>query len=223
MDETHGMHRTLNTKGMGRSRAKRKLKKIIIWGSIIAVIVGIFVILSSPAPKATYSGIATQGMIAPNFSLPSDTGKTYTLSSYRGKQNVLIYFGEGLTCEPCMQQMPELDKYIPQFDKLNVQLLFVALDSPSAMKQGVAQYNLQTPVLSYANANTDQEYNLEANSMGMGRRAGHTFVLVGTSGKILWRKDYYAGEGMNVPSTDTMFVSGSQILAQVQKALGSKT
>lgn len=58
--------------------------------------------------------------------------------------------------------------------------------------------------------------------MGMQRRAGHTFVLVGTNGKILWRKDYYQGDGMNGPSSNTMFVKGSDILTAVQKALGSK-
>jgi peroxiredoxin Q/BCP len=224
MSETNGMHRRLDTKGMSRMRLKKKLKKIAIWGGVIAIILGIFIVISSETtPNATYSDIATQGMVAPDFNLPSDQGGMVRLSSFRGKQNVLIYFGEGLTCDPCMQQMPELDQYIPQFNKLNVKLLFVAFDSPSDMKKAVAQYNLQTPVLSYENANTDQEYNLEANSMGMGRRAGHTFVLVGTNGKILWRKDYYAGEGMNVPSTDTMYVGGSQILAQVQKALGEKS
>jgi peroxiredoxin Q/BCP len=124
-----------------------------------------------------------------------------------------------------MQQMPELDKYIPEFNKLNVQLLFVAFDPPNQMKAAVAKYHLQTPVLSYNNPNTtvDAAYNLEANSMGMGRRAGHTFVLVGTNGKILWRKDYYQGDGMNGPSTNTMFVNGLKILAHVEKALGNKS
>ncbi len=165
----------------------------------------------------------TQGEMAPDFSLPSTMDTTYTLSSFRGKQNVLLYFHEGVTCDPCIQQMPELDKYIPQFDKMNVKLLYVALDSPNDMKRAALKYNLQTPVLSYENAKTDQDYDLGANSMGMGRRAGHTFVLVGTDGKILWRKDYYVGRGMDGPKTNTMFVKGSEILSEVQSRLGKSS
>lgn len=149
--------RTLNTKGARSMKIKRKIKKIAIWSVVIAAIFGIFVLIggsSKPTSSQAPNSGDTVGMMAPDFSLPSTMDTTYTLSSYRGKQNVLIYFGEGLTCDPCMQQMPELDKYLPQFKKLNVQLFDVAWDSTSDMKKGVAKYNLQTPVLSYNNPNT---------------------------------------------------------------------
>ena len=213
-------HRTFNTKGAHR----RKIKKVVIWSGVIAVIFGVFVLIggnSKPTSSQASNSGDTVGMMAPDFSLPATTDTTYTLSSYRGKKNVLIYFGEGLTCDPCMQQMPALDKELPQFNKLNIQLFDVAFDPVSDMKKAVQKYNLQTPVLSYNDSNTtvDKDYQLEENSMDMGRRAGHTFVLVGMNGKILWRKDYYQGRGMNGPKTNTMLVNGSEIVDAVKLAL----
>lgn len=40
------------------------------------------------------------GTAAPTFSLPSTAGGTFNLAAYRGK-TVLLYFQEGLTCQPC--------------------------------------------------------------------------------------------------------------------------
>ena len=44
-------------------------------------------------------------------------------------------------------------------------------------------------------------------------RDGHTFVLVGQDGKIIWRADYGASPRY------TMFVPVDELLAQLRKAL----
>lgn len=225
MNETNATPKIRDSNGRRSIKIKKKIKKTIIWGGIIIAIVAIFALIGSRSQSAnqnnqTGAGSSTEGQMAPDFSLPSATGTTITLSSFRDKQSVLIYFHEGLTCDPCLQQMPELDKYIPEFDKMNVKLLYVAMDSPDDMKKSVGRYNIRTPVLSYMDARTEKDYNLLPYSMGMGRRAGHTFVLVGTDGKILWRKDYWPSVGMSVPG-GKMFVPGSEILSEVQRKLGS--
>lgn len=190
---------------------------------VVAVIVGVFALIptSSQRSEQTTGNAPRENAVAPDFSLPATDGRTVTLSDYKGKKSVLIYFHEGLSCDPCMQQMPELDKYQAEFDKLNVQLLNVALDPVDDLKASSARYNLKSPVLSYQDASTEDDYVLLPYSMGMGRRAGHTFVLVGTDGRIKWRKDYWPSVGMSVPD-GTMFVEGSKVLAEVQKALGSQ-
>lgn len=198
------------------------LKKVIIWITVLAAIIGVFWLSSPSANNAASSEKPVAGMPAPDFSLPSTDGSTVTLSSFKGKQNVLIYFSEGLTCDPCMQQIPELDKYSADFSKLNVKVLSVTMDSVSSSKEAMGRYGIQSPILSYFSAQTEKDYDLTPYSMGMGRRAGHTFVLVNEEGKILWRKDYWPGVGMSVPG-GTMSVSGQEVIQQVTLALGAQS
>jgi peroxiredoxin len=201
----------------------KHVKKIAVSLVVLAAVVGVFVLIANGSKKneQIISNAPRENTVAPDFSLPSTDGSTVTLSDFTGKKNVLIYFHEGLTCDPCMQQMPELDKYQAEFDKFNVQLLHVALDSPDDLRASAARYNLKSPVLSYQDATTEEDYVLLPYSMGMGRRAGHTFVLVGTDGLIKWRKDYWPSLGMSV-SDGTMFVQGSEIVAETEKALNNE-
>lgn len=201
----------------------KHIKTAAITLAVLAAIVGIFALIASSASQRSekiVSSTPRENTVAPDFSLPSTDGSTVTLSSYAGKQNVLIYFHEGLTCDPCMQQMPELDKYQAEFDKLNTKLLHVTYDPVADLKAAAARYNQTSPVLSYQDTDLEKDYVLLPYSMDMGRRAGHTFVLVGTDGLIKWRKDYWPSLGMSV-SDGTMFVQGSEIVAETQKVLNA--
>ncbi len=193
---------------------------IVIAITLILVVGGVFLLSQGSNQKtATSSTQATFEKLAPNFSLPATSGRKITLSDYKGKKNVLIYFNEGLSCDPCMQQVPELEKYTRDFNKMNVVVLTVMYDPVNQLKEAESRYNIkEIPMLSYHDANTDADYDLTSYSMAMGRRAGHTFVLVDKSGKVIWRKDYWPGQGMMVQG-GVMFVSGSEIVTQVKKAL----
>ena len=193
---------------------------IIIAVTVILVVTGVSLLSQGTNQKTdTPMTQANSGKPAPNFSLPSTAGKKITLSNYKGKKNVLIYFNEGLSCDPCMQQIPELEKYLGDFDKMNVVVLTVMYDPVDQLKNAESQYNIKKiPMLSYQNANTDADYQLTSYSMAMGRRAGHTFVLVDKNGKIIWRKDYWPGQGMSVQG-GVMFVNGPEIVNEVKKAL----
>lgn len=200
-------------------------KAVVIIISLVAIVALGVALLGKNNPSSNASGggdkgDAKVGSMAPDFSLPSTTGETITLSNYKGNTNVLIYFHEGNTCDPCMQQMPEIDKLRDQLLAMKVLPLYVALDKVDAMQPAAAKYNLTTPVLSYNDAQTEQDYNLLPYSMGMGRRAGHTFILVDMEGKIIWRKDYWPSVGMSVPG-GRMFVDGSEIMQEVRTAMGS--
>lgn len=194
---------------------------IILIGTATAIFMvgGIFFLSRGEMQQSATLDKVTAGKPAPNFSLPSTTGGKITLSDFKGKKNVLIYFNEGLSCDPCMQQIPELEKNLSDFEKINVVVLSVMYDPVDQLKQAESRFNIKKiPMLSYNNSNTEIDYDLTAFSMNMGRRAGHTFVLVDTNGNIIWRKDYWPGQGMMVEG-GKMFVSSSEILDQVKKAL----
>lgn len=161
---------------------------------------------------------SSENALAPDFTLPATTGSAITLSDFRGKKNVLVYFNEGLSCQPCFEQIPELEKAMDEFESMNVAFISVAFDPVEEWKETIEYYKITTPVLSYVDAKTEEEYNLLPFSMGMGRRAGHTFVLVDTDGDILWRKDYWPGRGMMVAG-GSMFVEAQEIVREVREHL----
>lgn len=206
-----------------RARSIKRFMKIGMWTLVAIAIVGLIGwqgVRMSREQTATVAQ-SSANALAPDFTLPATTGGAITLSDFRDKKNVLIYFNEGLSCQPCWEQIPELEKDLTELEKMNVALLSVALDPVEKWKDTIDQYRIKTPVLSYDSVKTEVDYNLLPYSMGMGRRAGHTFVLVDTDGKILWRKDYWPSRGHMVAG-GTMFVKSDEIVASVKAALGQQ-
>lgn len=205
---------------MANHYRKNSMRPWIITGVVATVIgfLGWWGVGTMNQQRAAQIAASSEEALAPDFTLPSTKGGDITLSDFRGKQNVLIYFHEGLSCQPCWEQIPELERALPEFEKMNVALLSVALDPVDQWAETIDHYKIKTPILSYANAKTEQDYNLLPFSMGMGRRAGHTFALIGTDGTIQWRRDYWPARGHMVAG-GTMFVEAQYIVEAVKKAL----
>jgi len=65
---------------------------------------------SAPGRTAAYQvGQPAAGGTAPGFSLAASTGKSVALADYRGK-SVLLFFQEGIGCQPCWDQIRDLEK-----------------------------------------------------------------------------------------------------------------
>lgn len=206
----------------------KSLGKVILWSlagiGVLAVIVYGLMIASKPSVSGAAS--VKEGMTAPAFSLPSTTGGTISLADYKGKKNVLLYFHEGITCDPCWQQIPAVEQHLKDLDALNVAYLNITVDPLDAIKKRAEPYHITTPILADTTSQISKAYDVERFSMAMpapsgGTRPGHTFILVGIDGKIKWRKDYWDGFGMmNVPD-GKMFVDPSEIVSNVKTALTS--
>ena len=84
---------------------------------------------------------------APDFTLKSVlTGKSYTLSQYRGKVVVLNFFT--FFCGPCREEMPDLNKINNELKGRGLQMFGIALSSnPTQIRFLVKQLGLQYPVL----------------------------------------------------------------------------
>jgi peroxiredoxin len=84
---------------------------------------------------------------APDFTLNNVlTGKSYTLSQYRGKVVVLNFFT--FFCGPCRQEMPHLSEIYNQLKGRGLQMFGIALSSnPTQIRFLVKQLGLQYPVL----------------------------------------------------------------------------
>jgi peroxiredoxin Q/BCP len=165
-------------------------------------VVGLYLLIGSRQPKSSLAattgnypyavGSPGAGKRALPLILPATTGGDFNLASYRGKQNVLLYFQEGLTCQPCWDQAAAIQKDIAKFHALGIgPIASITTDPLNLLKQKAQDEGLTFPVLSdqgarYSTAWKTNRYQM----MGMGNRDGHSFILVGKSGRILWRADY---------------------------------
>jgi peroxiredoxin Q/BCP len=162
------------------------------------------------AAKSYQVGSPGIGANAPDFALASSAGGTLRLSSLRGK-TVLLYFQEGLTCQPCWDQMAGLEKAAGQVKAAGIdEVVSITTDPADLIAQKTRDMALATPVLSDPGLAVSKVYN--ANSYGMmgDSRDGHTFVLVGPDGVIRWRADYGGAPKY------TMFVPVDALLADLR-------
>lgn len=155
------------------------------------------------------SGQPGAGATAPGFTLASSAGGQVGLAGFRGK-NVLLYFQEGLSCQPCWDQIRDLEQNKTALAKAGVDaVVSITTDPANLIGQKVADEKLSTPVLSDPTMQVSRAY--QANQYGMmgDMRDGHSFVLVGPDGTIRWRADYGGAPDY------TMFLPTQQMLADL--------
>jgi peroxiredoxin len=130
------------------------------------------------------------GAQAPAMQLPGTDGKTFDLAAMHGK-TVLLYFQEGIDCQPCWDQMNDIQAHWSEFQALHIdQMVSITSDPLSALQQKALDEGLSIPVLSDPNLAVSHTYTANQYGMMGASRDGHTFLLVGPDGRILWRADY---------------------------------
>ena len=150
-----------------------------------------------------------KGSVAPGFTLTSATGRQVSLSDFSGK-NVLLYFQEGLMCQPCWTQIKDLEQNEPALRTAGIDaVVSITTDPANLLGQKVGDEKLSTPVLSDATMQVSRAYSANRYGMMGDMRDGHSFVLVGPSGTIRWRADYGGAPDY------TMFLPTQQILADL--------
>jgi peroxiredoxin len=216
--------RTGAGRAVAQARGSRAPRRAALIGvaviTVFAVVVLYFVYQGSQHSPDTSAGgsgfqhVAGQpgiGATAPGFTLASSTGRQVSLADYRGK-TVLLYFQEGLSCQPCWDQIKDLENSQPALHKAGVDaVVSITSDPVGPISQKMADMKLSTPALSDPNLQVISDY--DANKYGMmgDSRAGHTFILVGPDGTIQWRADY--GGGPNY----TMYLPTEKMLADLTR------
>jgi peroxiredoxin len=201
-------------------RRTQRRRRAITWGgitagtaAIVAVLYVIFSGGSSSAGAGTYpyqAGSPGTGQAAPGFTLAASTGGNISLSQFRGK-TVLLFFQEGLTCQPCWDQITDLQQHAVQLRAAGIDtVVSVTSDPAGAITTKARDMGLTIPVLSDPDLAISQQYH--ANSYGMmgTSRDGHTFIVVGPDGTIRWRADYGGAPKY------TMFLPTTSVLADLK-------
>ena len=153
------------------------------------------------------------GQAAPEIKLPSTDGATFDLAAMKG-QSVLLYFQEGVGCQPCWDQIKDIEAHRAQFTALGVdKMVSITTQAPDVIKQKARLEGIRTPVLSDPNLDVSHAY--QANLYGMMGTSmdGHSFILVGKDGTIKWRADYGGAPKY------TMFVPASNLAADMRAGL----
>lgn len=153
------------------------------------------------------------GKEAPPIELPSTEGGTFDLASARG-ETVLLFFQEGLMCQPCWDQIKDMEAKSGELETLGIdRTVSITTDPLDGLKQKVEDENISTPVLSDPDLAVSKTY--DANKYGMmgESRNGHTFIVVGPDGKIKWRADYGGAPDY------TMYVPVKNLLADMREGL----
>jgi peroxiredoxin len=159
---------------------------------------------------------------APSFTLPATTGQNISLSDYEGKKNVLLYFQEGIMCAPCWKQLEDIQKEYGKFESLDIEVLAITVDPLNALIKESQKRGITLPVLDDGvDLSVSKAYNVLDQSMHPGSRPGHSFILIGKDGNIIWKKDYYpAGQnmgGMNMNMGGKMYVPVEELLKEISK------
>lgn len=88
------------------------------------------------------------GDLAPDFKLPSHHDEIVQLSQYRGKKNVVLAFYPLNWTPVCSGQIPGYQEILDRFDKYNVQVLAISVDSvPSHKSWAYAMGGIDFPLL----------------------------------------------------------------------------
>ena len=96
---------------------------------------------ATPAATASVPDEASTAFWQTSFTQPD--GQPLAMAALRGKPLVLNFWATW--CPPCVKEMPELDRFARQFAGRGGQVLGLAVDNPTAVRQFLAR----TPV-SYA-------------------------------------------------------------------------
>jgi len=189
---------------------------LVILAAATVALFGYLIVNSNPGGKDGSSSNMTSlgdlklGDVAPDFSLRATDGRTISLSQYKGK-NVLLYFQEGVMCQPCWKQIGTMQQNIERFRQLETEIVTISVDSPSTWEPILKAEDVTTiPVLVDFDRKVSKAYGvLNLPSQMHADRPGHTFVLVDKNSKIAWIADY-----------PTMRSTEQEILDYIKKALG---
>lgn len=146
--------------------------------------------------------MASAGSKAPDFSLPSTTGGKIALSDYYGKKNVLLYFQEGVMCDPCWKQIVDIEKEYGKFTSKDIELVSITVDPLNALVKNSKRFGITTPILADEDLKVSTAYDVLKEAMHPGSRPGHTFFLIDKKGNIVWKKAYFLASGSTVMTMD---------------------
>jgi len=114
------------------------------------------------------------GNPAPDFTLQDSDGNNYTLSDYRGKSPVVVYFYPKANSPGCTTEACGIRDSFAKFKENNIIIFGVSVDSKKEIKEFINDHNLNFPLLSDENKEVSKAYGV-LNNLGVDSRI--TFII----------------------------------------------
>lgn len=149
------------------------------------------------------------GTPAPSFSLSDQTGKVRQLADFKGKWLVMYFYPKNHT-SGCTEEAKRFRDQYPQFQKQNINIVGVSLDSVESHKSFAKDYNLPFTLLADTNKNLAKKMGVLQGYGAFSFTSRETF-LIDPQGTIVYHYD-----DVN-PSAHA-----SQVLADVAKLSAKK-
>ena len=117
------------------------------------------------------------GQPAPDFELRDQHGQPWRLSDFRGKRNVVVVFYPFSFTRVCEGELCELRDDITDFDKPDVELVAVSVDSSPVHRRWASEQRYTFPILAdfWPHGAVAQSYGVFDPKLGAARRA--TFII----------------------------------------------
>lgn len=123
------------------------------------------------------------GEMAPDFTLEATTG-TVTLSSFRGKNHVVLIFYPRDNTPGCNRQLSAARDAAEEYSRRNVQVLAVNPGSMASHQRWSDKFGFNFPVAVDAGKHVAQAYGALKENGGIQR----TVVVIDKEGKVVWVK-----------------------------------
>jgi len=136
--------------------------------------------------------IVEKGDIAPDFELPQDGGRTFRLSSLRGKPVVLYFYPKDDT-SGCTAQAIEFSARKDEFEALGISIIGLSPDTVKSHDKFKAKHDISISLVADPEKKVVQDYGVWVEKSMYGRKymgVERSTFLLDAEGRIaeLWRK-----------------------------------
>jgi len=114
------------------------------------------------------------GSAAPGFTLQDSDGNSFSLSEYKGKNPVVIYFYPKAGTPGCTKQACGIRDSFNKFNENNIIVFGISVDTKESIKDFINENNLNFPLLSDESKEISKAYGV-LNSIGLDSRI--TFIV----------------------------------------------
>lgn len=114
------------------------------------------------------------GNSAPDFTLQDSDGNNYTLSDYKGKNPVIVYFYPKANSPGCTTEACGIRDSFARFKENNIIIFGISVDSKKAIKDFINDHSLNFPLLSDESKEVSKAYGV-LNNLGVDSRI--TFII----------------------------------------------
>jgi len=140
------------------------------------------------------------GAPAPDFTLPDQDGNEVSLSDFRGRAVVLVFYPADFS-PVCTDQLSVYHEVLPELEQRGASMLGISVDGAYCHHAFREQLGVSIPLLAdfHPKGEVAKAYGVWSEERGV---AGRALVLVGPDGKVEWS---YMSPPLEVPGANLIF------------------